>query len=128
MSTLRTSKQRDAVLKDLQFRFDHPTAEEVYLSVKKTLPNISLATVYRNLKLLENEGLILKIATGESDRYDGHTESHYHFTCKSCQQLFDLKIDDGVELNRLPVGFDGTVTGHSLMFYGICSQCNKKMN
>ncbi|MBQ4267067.1 MAG: transcriptional repressor, partial [Clostridia bacterium] len=70
MSTQRNSKQRDAVYADLISRYDHPTADEVYFSVKKDLPNISLATVYRNLKLLESEGLILRITTDDSDRYD----------------------------------------------------------
>ena len=57
MSTLKSSKQRDAVLANLQSRYDHPTAEDVFLSVKEVIPSISLATVYRNLKLLESEEL-----------------------------------------------------------------------
>lgn len=124
MATLRNSKQRDAVLKDLQLRYDHPTAEDVYLSVKKAVPSISLATVYRNLKLLESEGLILRIPTGDSDRYDGHTHNHYHFTCKDCRKVLDLDIADQSPVTE-PKGFDGTITGHSLMFFGLCSNCNK---
>lgn len=123
MSTLRSSKQRDAVLKDLQFRYDHPTAEEIYLSVKKEIPSISLATVYRNLKLLESEGLILKIPTGDSDRFDGHTHSHYHFTCNGCHRVLDLDVDKSVKIEALPGDFDGTITAHSLMFYGLCKEC-----
>lgn len=123
MATLRSSKQRDAVLKDLQVRYDHPTAEEVFLSVKREIPSISLATVYRNLKLLESEGLILKIPTGDSDRFDGHTHSHYHFTCYGCHKVLDLDVDRSVEINSLPKNFEGTVTTHSLMFYGICKEC-----
>lgn len=124
MATLRHSNQRDAVLKDLQARYDHPTAEEVYLSVKKEMPSISLATVYRNLKLLESEGLILKITTGDSDRFDGHTHSHYHFTCNDCMKVFDLEIAD-TDFCTLPRDFDGVITGHSLMFFGLCSKCKK---
>ncbi len=124
MAGLRHSNQRDAVLRDLQARYDHPTAEEVYFSVKKTLPSISLATVYRNLKLLESEGLILKITTGDSDRFDGHTHNHYHFTCNECMKVLDLEIGD-TDFCTLPKGFDGIITGHSLMFFGLCSQCKK---
>ena len=123
MSTLKSSKQRDAVLANLQSRYDHPTAEDVFLSVKEVIPSISLATVYRNLKLLEGEGLILKIPTGDSDRFDGHTHGHYHLTCLSCRKVIDLSIDPGVNLDSLPRDFDGTVTSHSLMFYGICPDC-----
>lgn len=124
MATLRHSNQRDAVLKDLTARYDHPTAEEVYLSVKKEIPSISLATVYRNLKLLESEGLILKITTGDSDRFDGHTHNHYHFTCNKCMRVLDLEIGE-CNPNTLPVDFDGVITGHSLMFFGLCSRCKK---
>ena len=124
MATLRHSNQRDAVLKDLQARYDHPTAEEVYLSVKKEIPSISLATVYRNLKLLESEGLIFKITTGDSDRFDGHTHNHYHFTCNDCMRVLDLEIGN-TNPDTLPKNFDGVITGHSLMFYGLCSQCKK---
>ena len=123
MSTLKSSKQRDAVLANLQSRYDHPTAEDIFLAVKDVIPTISLATVYRNLKLLEGEGLILKIPTGESDRFDGHTHGHYHLTCINCRGVVDLVIDPGVTLNALPRDFDGTVTSHSLMFYGICPDC-----
>ena len=120
MSTLKSSKQRDAVLANLQSRYDHPTAEDIFLSVKEVVPTISLATVYRNLRLLESEGLILKIPTGDSDRFDGHTHGHYHHTCINCRRVNDLDIDPGVMLNALPRDFDCTVTSHSLMFYGIC--------
>ena len=58
MSTLKSSKQRDAVLANLQSRYDLPTAEDVFLAVREVILSISLATVYRNLKLLESEGLI----------------------------------------------------------------------
>ncbi|MBQ7295795.1 MAG: transcriptional repressor [Clostridia bacterium] len=122
MATLRHSNQRDAVLKDLQARYDHPTAEEVYLSVKKDFPSISLATVYRNLKLLESEGLILKITTGDSDRFDGHTHNHYHFTCNQCMKVLDVDVDSA-DFCTLPKDFDGVITGHSLMFFGLCSKC-----
>lgn len=123
MSTLRNSKQRDAVLRNLGERYDHPTAEDVYLSLKKEMPSISLATVYRNLKLLESEGLILKITTDDSDRFDGHIHEHYHFTCNSCRRVLDLELRDGTDINSLAKNFGGTVTGHSLMFFGICSDC-----
>ena len=126
MSTLKTSRQRSAVLADLQSRYDHPTAEDVYMSVKSVIPSISLATVYRNLKLLESEGLILKIPTGESDRFDGHTHGHYHFTCYSCRKVLDLDIDAKHDINALPRDFKGLVTAHTLMFYGICPDCQKK--
>lgn len=125
MSTLRNSKQRDAVLQNLSERYDHPTAEEVYISVKKVIPSVSLATVYRNLKLLESEGLIIKITTPDSDRFDGHTHEHYHFTCNECKQVLDIELSGGFNVNALPKSFGGKITNHELMFYGLCENCNK---
>ena len=125
MSTLKSSKQRDAVLANLQSRYDHPTAEDIFFAVREVIPSISLATVYRNLKLLEGEGLILKIPTGDSDRFDGHTHEHYHFTCNTCKRVLDLELSEDVKVNNLPKNFRGTVTGHELMFYGLCESCNK---
>ncbi len=123
MSALRNSKQRDAVLRNLSERYDHPTAEDVYLSLKKDFPSISLATVYRNLKLLESEGMILKITTDDSDRFDGHTYEHYHFTCRDCKRVLDLELRDGTDINNLTKNFGGIITNHALMFYGICPDC-----
>lgn len=126
VSTQRNSKQREAVYADLLSRYDHPTADEVYFSVKKDLPNISLATVYRNLKLLESEGLILRITTDDSDRYDGHTQSHYHLMCDSCKKISDLNIRSGFNLNDLPDSkFDGEIRTHALLFFGLCKDCKQ---
>lgn len=123
MSTLRNSKQREAVLRNLSERYDHPTAEDVYLDLKKEIPSISLATVYRNLKLLESEGLIIKIPTDDSDRFDGHTHEHYHFTCKDCKRVLDLQLKDGTNINNLAKDFGGKIMSHALMFYGVCPDC-----
>ncbi len=124
MAALKNSKQRDAVYENLLGRYDHPTADEIFLSVKKQLPNISLATVYRNLKTLESEGQILKITTGDSDRFDGHTENHYHLLCEGCRRVFDLRTEGNLDLSSLPLkGFEGEITGHSLLFFGLCKDC-----
>lgn len=125
MAGLRSSRQRDAILNNLRLRYDHPTAEEIYLSIKKEIPSISLATVYRNLKLLEGEGIILRISTQDSDRYDGHIHNHYHLKCHGCDRVIDIEMKNTVDLNTLPINFDGDITGHSLMFFGLCSQCKK---
>ncbi|MGN0447328.1 MAG: transcriptional repressor [Acutalibacteraceae bacterium] len=123
MSALRASKQRDAVLKNLISRFDHPSAEDIYLDVKKEIPSISLATVYRNLKLLESEGKIIKLSTPYCDRFDGHTHSHFHFTCNHCGKVKDLENKGNINVESICQGYGGTVTGFSLMFFGVCPDC-----
>ena len=70
---VKHSKQRDAILSDLQKRYDHPTAEMVFASIREILPNISLGTVYRNLALLTELGEIIKVGSAEDgkEHYDG---------------------------------------------------------
>ena len=76
------SRQREAVYEAVCSVRSHPTADEVYDSVKKKLPNVSLATVYRNLSLLCSEGKLIMINTGDgASHYDGFTEKHHHLVC-----------------------------------------------
>ena len=80
---LKRSKQRESIKKFLISRYDHPTAETVYMNIKEEFPNISLGTVYRNLSLLADIGEIQKLSTGIGpDRFDGNPTPHYHFICK----------------------------------------------
>ncbi len=123
MAATRNSKQREAVLYDLRHRYDHPTAQEVYLSVKEKIPAISLATIYRNLNLLADEGEILRIEAGECDRFDGTCTEHCHFLCTECNRVFDVDPVKKIKTDRLLKDFDGEVKGYSLMFYGLCSEC-----
>ena len=76
---IKRSRQREAIRQCLTGRYDHPTAETVYMSIKDEFPNISLGTVYRNLSLLSDLGEIQKITvSGGPDRFDGNPAPHYH--------------------------------------------------
>ena len=91
---LKYSRQREAIKTFLAGRYDHPTAETVYLGIKEEFPNISLGTVYRNLSLLSDIGEIQKLSTGIGpDRFDGNPAPHYHFICKHCGSILDLSVD-----------------------------------
>lgn len=80
MTALKHSRQREAIKKYLMTTKEHPTADIVYLHVKKEFPNISLGTVYRNLNLLTDIGEALKIpAPDGADRFDGNAAPHNHF-------------------------------------------------
>ena len=75
---IKRSRQREAIRQCLTGRYDHPTAETVYMSIKDEFPNISLGTVYRNLSLLSDLGEIQKITvSGGPDRFDGNPAPHY---------------------------------------------------
>ncbi len=119
------SRQRLAILNELKSRYDHPTADVIYAEVRKTIPNISLGTVYRNLAFLAQNGDILKIpATMGSEHFDGNPAPHYHFKCNVCGNVSDVAIDLMPELTEMAGNLvDGVVTGHSIMFEGKCRFC-----
>lgn len=132
MANLKYSRQRASIKEYLMNSHEHPTADTVYLHVKKQFPNISLGTVYRNLNLLADMGEATKISTPDGgDRFDGHTHPHYHVACTSCGQVMDLKIGkdyiDSIN-HEAEKHFNGSITSHEMMFYGICEDCLKKKN
>ena len=122
----KKSKQRDAILAYLQSRTDHPTADTVYMNVKNIFPNISLGTVYRNLTLLNDLGIIQKLNMGGAipDRFDATASAHYHFVCTECGSVIDLNIDTFDSVNEVAgANFDGYIAGHVTYFYGKCRDC-----
>lgn len=122
---LKYSRQRESIKNFLISRYDHPTAETVYLNIKESFPNISLGTVYRNLNLLAEIGEIQKLSTGIGpDRFDGNPCPHYHFICNQCGSVLDLDVNGLEHINILAgQNFDGEIEGHITYFYGKCPQC-----
>lgn len=122
---LKYSRQRECIKNFLVTRYDHPTAETVYLNIKESFPNISLGTVYRNLNLLAEIGEIQKLSTGIGpDRFDGNPSPHYHFICNKCGSVLDLDVNGLEHINILAgQNFDGEIEGHITYFYGKCPDC-----
>ena len=122
---LKYSKQRESIKNFLVTRYDHPTAETVYLNIRKEFPNISLGTVYRNLNLLAEIGEIQKLSPGIGpDRFDGKPAPHYHFICRHCGCVMDLTVSGLDHINILAgQDFDGEIEGHITYFYGSCPSC-----
>ena len=124
MAIERKSKQRDAIINELCSRYDHPTAMELYLSVREVIPNLSLGTLYRNLSQLEESGMVMRIPDGANDRFDGNAKPHVHFKCTSCGKVYDLMSfkNDSITFSDDIIG---EVTNYSLMAFGSCKHCNK---
>lgn len=121
----RYSKQREALIHILQNTDTHPTADWIYDELRKEFPNVSLATVYRNLKQLTEQHMILAIDAGTgSEHYDGDISLHYHFACRDCGRVYDIHtppftaLDDEISKKT---GFD--IDTHSLIFFGKCKNC-----
>lgn len=121
----RNTRQRQVVLEELKKLTSHPTAAELYEIARRRLPKISLGTVYRNLELLTQMGVVrkLQISGGEA-RFDGDVEHHYHVRCVRCGRVDDVH---GVPGELVRANFESlngyNIIGHRLEFLGICPAC-----
>lgn len=121
----RMTKQRGLILQVMRETKSHPTADEVYQVVRQRLPKISLGTVYRNLEVLCEQGLIKQVEVGGTQRrYDGIIERHWHARCTHCEQVFDIP-EDAVSIieTGLLANFDFAITNYRLELQGICGKC-----
>ena len=129
MTQFKYSRQRESIKENLKNRKDHPTANMVYADVRKIYPNISLGTVYRNLSLLAEQGVLRKIVDEDGViHFDYDTSPHNHFICRKCGCVIDI-ADSGkaVEMEKLRAladeVFEGSVEECSILFTGLCKKC-----
>ena len=125
MAALKYSRQREEIKKHLAARRDHPTAEMIYTELKEQDARLSLGTVYRNLSLLTQIGEVRKIQTQEGpDHFDGDISPHYHFVCRQCRQIFDLRVPEiGGRIDEGARQQDFEVEQIQLTAYGLCGTC-----
>lgn len=122
---IRRTKQREVILRVLRGTRSHPTADWVYQEVRRELPNISLGTVYRNLKILTASGEAMELSYGSSySRFDAFAHNHYHFVCERCGRVDDVPMPVQAEMDRAVEQLMGVkVNRHRLEFYGLCEAC-----
>ncbi len=125
---LRMTNQREMILRELVKNKQHLTADELYDIVKKVMPRISLATVYRNLEILSEAGIIGKLEiSGRQKRFDYDPEDHDHIYCAVCHRVDNLNIErSGDEAKKMASVEGYSVTGYRLEIIGICESCQKK--
>jgi Fur family transcriptional regulator, peroxide stress response regulator len=123
---MRLTTQRQIILEELGKVTSHPTANEVYDMVRKRLPRIGLGTVYRNLELMAETGMILKLEVGGTQkRFDATVAPHYHIRCLSCGKVDDLEIPVMADINKTAAELSHyQVLGHHIEFSGLCSECS----
>jgi Fe2+ or Zn2+ uptake regulation protein len=121
----RMTRQRKVILEELQQLKTHPTADEVYQRVRGKIPNVSLGTVYRNLEVLTQCGLITRIeCSGTYMRFDSNVEEHYHIRCINCDKVVDAPVKMFEKIDQqLEQASNYRIIGHRLEFIGICPQC-----
>lgn len=126
---MKYSRQREMVLKAVTENKCHPTAEFIYNKLKVDLPSLSLATVYRNLNLLVNFGVIQRISMGDGiDRYDWETHPHNHLICTECESVINIPCKVNVEFDDEDIanrGYD--VYRWTTMFTGLCPDCKAEI-
>ncbi|GIO24883.1 peroxide-responsive transcriptional repressor PerR [Oceanobacillus sp. J11TS1] len=127
-SGVRITPQRHAVLEYLLNSMVHPTADDIYKALEGKFPNMSVATVYNNLRVLKDIGLVRELTYGDSSsRFDCNTSDHYHIICNQCGKIVDFhypSLDEVESLAEQVTGFD--VSHHRLEVYGTCNACKEK--
>jgi len=121
---MRLTAPRRLILSVVRGTDSHPTAERVHVEVRRRLPRVGLGTVYRNLRLLADEGLLAEIRQGRSLRFDGRVDRHHHFTCERCRRIFDLSEPMDSRLDARVAARTGfQISRHRIEFYGLCAGC-----
>ena len=122
MSSRNFSKKRQMILDTIRDANNHPSARWVYDTLKEEIPDLSLGTVYRNIALFKEEGLILSVASIDGEeRIDGHTLPHAHFVCKECGNIYDIFTEDKSVLTCPLEGFSAESV--ALTYFGRCKDC-----
>lgn len=130
-SGVRITPQRHAILEYLISSMTHPTADEIYKALESRFPNMSVATVYNNLRVFREVGLVKELTYGDaSSRFDFVTHEHYHIICEDCGKITDFQYPGLDEIEQFASHVSGyQISHHRLEVYGLCPECaNNKVN
>jgi Fur family peroxide stress response transcriptional regulator len=120
----KITSTRVAILKSLENRHDHPSAEQLFMELKPDYPTLSIATVYSTAQLL-SKGLLLRILSIDEKKvyFDPEVDFHGHFMCRNCKKVFDLPLD--FDIMRACSEIDGiaSVEDAEIFCYGVCTEC-----
>ncbi|ANB60060.1 peroxide-responsive transcriptional repressor PerR [Anoxybacteroides amylolyticum] len=122
---VRITPQRHAILEYLIRSMSHPTADEIYKALEGKFPNMSVATVYNNLRVFKEVGLVKELTYGDSSsRFDFVTSDHYHIICERCGKIVDFHYPGLDEVETLAAHVTGfKVSHHCMEVYGVCADC-----
>jgi Fur family transcriptional regulator, peroxide stress response regulator len=124
---IAVTHQRQVLYEVMKSMHGHPSPEEVYARVKKKVPAISLATVYKNIHLFVESGVFREVSMHHgSQRVEMNREPHHHMVCSKCKGITDLGEKElGLVMTqaRLPGGF--LVERYAVDAIGICAKCQR---
>lgn len=121
----RNTYQKNLIKETVLNMCTHPSADSIFECVKESCPNISRATVYRVLNQLADKGEIYRVKVIDGpDRYDKTLCKHYHVKCSDCGEVADAEITVFEDMEDRASNSSGyTITGHDIVFSGICPKC-----
>lgn len=124
---IRHSKQRDLILDFIKSTNQHPSADVIYEQIRKQLPNISLGTVYRNLKLLESLGQITIVKGHDNiEHFEIKHQEHAHLICTNCGCIIDIDLPNALQTKLVKLIKDKALVDKiSLSYQGLCKNCQK---
>lgn len=120
---MRHSKQREEILRLISCTKCHPTADWIYEEVRKNIPNISMGTIYRNLKQLVENNLIRTETINGIVHYDATIAEHHHFYCTKCKNVVDVEIPIEQFISNIKRDIDHIIQGYNFQLRGICRKC-----
>lgn len=127
-SGLAATHQRQVIYEVVVASPGHYSPEQIYARVRRRIPSISLATVYKNIRLFVEHGLLREVTPhGPALRVDGNLEPHHHLVCSRCKSVQDIEgefIDFRRLSRQLPDGFD--VTQPLVEVFGLCRRCSAR--
>ena len=129
MSAIRKhSRKREAILEKIRGTTTHPSAVWVYEELRREIPDLSLGTVYRNISVFKDEGLITSVGVvAGQERFDGDISEHTHFICLECGCVLDVGAALDSELTARVETENGVdITCRQLTFYGRCAECKSR--
>ena len=125
MTGVRITPQRHAILNYLMESMSHPTADEIYRALEPNFPSMSVATVYNNLKMFIEAGLVRELTYGDdSSRFDADVTDHFHIICEKCGRIEDFfygSLEQVEQEAEQTTGFQ--VKGLRVELYGVCQPC-----
>ena len=127
LAAYRKSDQREAIVEAIKKLGGHSTADQVYETVKRSHPRISLGTVYRNLRVLCEQGAIREVKSGQAiGRFELASPRHYHLICRQCGNIEDctMPVDRSLD-EKVQRTTDFKIEQHRLDFIGVCAKCRR---
>ena len=125
---VKLTRQRLEIFRQVARSLDHPDAEAIYRGVRRRLPTVSLDTIYRNLWLLVDLGLISTLGPHRDRiRFDANVSPHHHFVCRKCGKTSDFHDDGFTNLEVPRAAKDlGKVEAVQVELRGLCLGCTDK--